>query len=361
MGSEDQRIRIAIDEARAAGVLRGGVLNVAVGAEARDDCAVLELTPDTDLVIGTDFVRGTGFFLFAEGVLSYEDVGWYLVAANVSDIAAMGARPAGIVVATRYAKDLTDEQWRSVMKGICAACHEFDVPLLGGDSGGYSENVLSAAAIGTVPHGAALLRSAGRAADRVFVTGSVGTAGAAVAYFYRGRHRGVVLPEPIEQSLLEAWRRVRPAVLQGAWLARSGLCRCALDTSDGLKAGLLELAVRSNVDVVVNMDDVPMDLALIAVADAMALDPIELALSDSVDFRLLFTVADEHVGSVTAEFLHQGWTLHEIGFLREAAGEPKVVSRGESNRGDNVPGVTWEQGEVASVDRLHPRHGRPSR
>lgn len=354
MSTEDIRIQIAIEEAEKAGVLRSGGLPVLVDITARDDCAVLQISPALDLVIGSDFIRGTEFYLFGEGEISFEDIGWYLVAANISDLAAMGATPAGVVVAIRYARDLSDEEWRAVLRGVCKACSAFDTALLGGDSGGYTANVLSAAAIGTVPHGRALLRSGGLAGDRLFITGSVGLAGAAVAYFYRGRHRGASVAPEVEERLRDSWRRASPAYRQGPWLAESGLCRCCIDTSDGLKAALFEIAARSEVDVVVAPDAVPIDPAANVVANVMALNPMELGMSDSVDFRLLFAIPEAHSERVREYFKRQGWGIHEIGFLRESSGPPRVTAVGDYE----IPGLAWDQSDTATVDRLLKRRGR---
>jgi thiamine-monophosphate kinase len=354
MSTEETRIRIALEEVTRAGVLRGGSLPVLLDVGDRDDCAVVQVSAELDLVIGTDFVRGTGFYLFAEGVLSHGDVGWYLVAANLSDIAAMGADPAGIVVATRYSKEMTDEQWRALLRGICEACKYHGVPLLGGDSGGYSADVLSAGAIGTVPHGRALLRSGGVAGDRLYITGTVGAAGAAVAYFYRGRHQGVRLRQETEERLRDSWRRVMPAIKQGQWLVKNGASRCALDTSDGLKAGLSEISARSGVDVVLVPAAVPVDPAAQAVAEAMRLSVLDVALSDSVDFRLLFSVPDATAPVVEAGFQENGWELYQIGYLRKANGMPRVVAVG-GQRDEEIPGIAWDQSDDATVDRLSRR------
>jgi thiamine-monophosphate kinase len=357
MSTEETRIRIALEEITRAGVLRGGSLPVLLGADGRDDCAVVQLSAELDLVIGTDFVRGTGFYLFIEGVLSHEDVGWYLVGANLSDIAAMGADPAGVVVATRYSKEMTDDQWRALLRGICEACKYHSVPLLGGDSGAYSADVLSAAAIGTVPHGRALLRSGGVAGDRLYITGTVGAAGAAVAYFYRGRHQGVRLSQEVEERLRDSWRRVMPAIRQGQWLVKNAASRCALDTSDGLKAALSEIAARSGVDVVVLPAALPVDPAAQAIADAMSLSVLDVALSDSVDFRLLFSVPDATGPIVEAGFQENGWELYDIGYLREADGPPRVVAIG-SQGNEEIPGIAWDQSDDATVDRLIRRRQR---
>lgn len=118
---EQVRIAIAVEEAERAGVLSASPLKTLVGLSALDDCAVIELTGGLDLVVGSDFVRGTEFHLFREGILSHRDLGWYLVAANLSDLAAMGATPVGIVVALRYAKSMSDHEWRKLLRGVCLA------------------------------------------------------------------------------------------------------------------------------------------------------------------------------------------------------------------------------------------------
>src|SRR5437762_3018688 len=71
-------------------------VSLAVRAEDQDDCAVYDFSDNLSLVVGMDFVRGTGFKLFQEGLLDYFDLGYYLVVANLSDIAAMGAKPIGL-------------------------------------------------------------------------------------------------------------------------------------------------------------------------------------------------------------------------------------------------------------------------
>lgn len=351
LGLEERRIQIALEQANLAGVLRGGAAAITCGADNRDDCAVLEIGGEFDLVIGSDFVRGTGFFLFEEGVLSYEDIGWYLAAANISDVAAMGARQGGLLIAVRWSKDLTDEQWRDIHKGISAACQRFGAPLLGGDSGSYSAQVLSGAAIGFVKKGKALRRSNGVPGDKVFISGTIGAAGAAIAYFTRGRRQGIQLDPAVESRLANAWRRVVPAVEQGVWIAESGVSLCALDTSDGLKAGLLEIAERSSVDIVVSASAIPVDPAARRVADAMGLGILELAMSDSVDFRLLFTVTPPNADRVIQEFTDRKWELYEIGYLRAPEGPPRVV-QSSGVLEEEIPGIPWEQSDVPTVDRL---------
>src|SRR5918992_3826419 len=158
-------------------------LPASVGLEGLDYCAVVPVGNGFDLIIGSDFVRGEEFHLYRAGMLNRQDIGYFLIGANASDLAAMGAAPLGIVVAFRYTPEMSDEEFGEIMEGVCKACADFGMPLLGGDTGGYPLSVLSAAALGTCPSGRALLRSGGREGDKLFLTGDVGTAGAAIRYF----------------------------------------------------------------------------------------------------------------------------------------------------------------------------------
>src|SRR5712691_7591966 len=86
-------------------------LRLIAGVEDADDCAVFDIYGDLSLVVGTDFVRGTNFMLFQEGYLNYFDLGYYLVVANLSDIAAMGAQPVGLTTIIRYPHSLEDNDF----------------------------------------------------------------------------------------------------------------------------------------------------------------------------------------------------------------------------------------------------------
>ena len=124
--------------------------DLTAGVDAQDDCAVFRLTGEQDLVVGSDYVRGPKFRLYEMGLLDDYDVGYYLIAANVSDIAAMGARPIGVVTVVRYPPDMSDDTFTSTLRGIRDACRHFSAPNVGGDIGGAERLILSATALGVV-------------------------------------------------------------------------------------------------------------------------------------------------------------------------------------------------------------------
>lgn len=350
MSTEQRRIQTILDlVSKAPGIAASGH-EATVGLPALDDCAVVPLPGDLDLVIGSDFVRGETFYLFREGVLSWYDLGYYLIGANASDLAAMGATPMGAVVVARYSPRMSDDDFRDVMAGVVRACADFSMPLLGGDTGGYDISVLAATAIGTCPRGRALLRSGGRPGDVLYVTGTVGLAGAAVAYFTRARKQGLSLSHADEDLLADAWRRVKPALAQGRFLVENGLAACGIDTSDGLRAACRQIAEASKVGVQLDPTSVPLHPLAREVARFLAIDPLAFALSDSVDFRLAFSTAPSTAPFVHTAFRERGWELFRIGTLQHSdAGMVYILVDG---RPEPAPGVEWSHSDVLTVDAL---------
>src|SRR5262249_40185206 len=98
MDTEARRLAIIMETLRMHPAATATGLEASVGVLQRDDCAVLPFNSDYDMVFGSDFVRGEGFILFKKGILSRREIGYYLIGANVSDLAAMGATPLGITV-----------------------------------------------------------------------------------------------------------------------------------------------------------------------------------------------------------------------------------------------------------------------
>lgn len=298
-------------------------LTPTVGIEDFDDCAVMPLNDEHDLIVGSDFVRGERFGLYELGLLNAFDIGAYLVAANVSDLAAMGASPFGLTTIFRYTEDTSDKHFEEVFCGIINACDNYRIPLLGGDTGTYDTPVLSATAFGTCRKGHALLRSTGICDDLVFLTDMTGVAGAAYRYFYHNRNNRLHDLSPSDETeLIGSWKNIHPAIEQGIALSSDRLSACAIDTSDGLGMACSIIAQMSDVDVILRSNDIPISDLLVRVADSLGASPLQLALGVSVDFCLLFTAHQSNKDAIQTLFSKNGWNLHEIGYLtapRESA------------------------------------------
>ncbi|ANN18041.1 thiamine-phosphate kinase [Amycolatopsis orientalis] len=309
----------------------GSRVELITGADDQDDCAVFRLTGNHDLVVGTDYVRGPKFRLYEMGHLDEYDLGYYLVAANLSDIAAMGAKPIGLLSVVRYPAEMDDVLFGFVMKGIHDACAAFGCPNVGGDIGGAERLILAASALGVCPAGGALLRSGAKPGDVVCLTAPTGLAGAAMAYLRAG------IPDPVIEgllpSLLANWKRPVARIGEGLALAASGVVRSCQDTSDGLKATLLSIADLSGVGIAVDERAVPVPGSVAAVAAHVGVEPLALVLGDSVDFELVFTVPPCRVDE-----LAESVDFHRIG---EVVEEQEVVLVGEDGSRAALPGKAW--------------------
>ncbi|HZM76126.1 MAG TPA: thiamine-phosphate kinase [Candidatus Limnocylindrales bacterium] len=325
------------------------VATLALGADMRDDCAVFDLRGPVSLVAGSDYVRGPKFALYEQGLLSNFDIGYYVVAANVSDVAAMGAMPIGVLTVVRYPSDLSDDGFHEIMAGIHQACTDFGTLNVGGDIGNAERIILSASALGVCEQGAALTRGGARPGDRLCVTGPCGVLGAAVAYFPKREANGWVLPEATETHLLDGWRRPRARVAEGRVLSSGRFATSCQDTSDGLKATIEQLAEASGVGFDVEEDEVGIDPSVAAVAKLLDIDDIALAMSASADFQLAFTVPQESLSECRKAFAGRGLSFEVIGRATEPGSGLRL--KGRNGEFGPIPGVAWKH-QTSDISRL---------
>ena len=225
------------------------------------------------LVEGTHFRRDT---------MTFADLGWRAVAANVSDLAAMGADPRYVLVATLLGPGLTLADVDALAEGIAEGCRAHDVRVAGGDLVRAGTTGITIAAFGSTPPARPLLRrDAARAGDRVAVSGTPGAAAAGLALIDAGR-----ATEPAAAPLLRAHRRPQARVHLGRAAAGAGV-RCAIDISDGLLQDLGHIAARSGVGIEVAAAQVPLHPAAVALLGTGA--ALDLALGGGEDFELALT------------------------------------------------------------------------
>jgi thiamine-monophosphate kinase len=209
-----------------------------------DDGAIVRPSPGMELVISTDMlVSGTHFLADANP----EDLGWKALAVNVSDMAAMGARPRWALLAA--ALPAATESWiERFARGFFACAGEFGVDIVGGDTTKGPRN-FCVTILGEVPEGQALLRSGAQAGDGIWISGSPGRAALGLAHL-QGRTQ---LAEP--GPCLAALQRPQPRVALG--LALHGLATAAIDVSDGLLADLGHILDESKVSATLNIPGLP--------------------------------------------------------------------------------------------------------
>ena len=262
-----------------------------------DDAATVKLPDGGQLVIASDFIRGPQFNLAEAGHLSFTDLAHYLVAANASDISAMGVRPCGFLDVFRYPPGTAAEIQQEFFHGLKSAAQHYEVEIVGGDSGGYSTFVLSGTCFGFAAANQPVLRRSGaKTGDLVCLVGNPGRCRAAQLAAL-SLPTGTVDSKIIDELLI-GWRRPSPPIEFGSWLGENRLATAAMDTSDGLGSSIHDICVASNVGASIDSSLVPVLDNVEKIANLADLEPVALSLSVSPDFALLFTVNPQNLDGV---------------------------------------------------------------
>jgi thiamine-monophosphate kinase len=255
-----------------------------------DDAAVIATPAGRQLVLTTD--------LLAEGIhfdlrtASFEDIGYKAAIANLSDIAAMGARPEHVLVALAIPASCTESNILRLYKGLMAACRPYKVSLIGGDTSASSGGLfLSLTVTGTVPAGSALLRSGAQVGDLIYVTGTIGDSLAGLQLLSRRKQLTVSRLSRKDREFLIARHRHPIAHCRfGQLLNTLQLADASIDLSDGLSGDLRHLCEESLVGAEIHAATLPLSSSLLAYARTSRIDPMKLALQGGEDYELLFTV-----------------------------------------------------------------------
>lgn len=244
-------------------------VRVAIG----DDAAVLRLAPGEEFVVSTDAaVEGVHF---RRDRMAAATAGRRAVAAALSDLAAMGAVPRGLLLAA--ASPAARRSWlEGMLRGALAAARRHRCPVVGGNLSRAGEISLTSTAVGSVPRGRALRRDTARPGDRILVTGTLGRSALALL---RSERRGAPLRQ-VPQPRLRAGRALLG--LRGA-----GAC---IDVSDGLAADLGHLLRASGVGARVDPAALPRPRGFERACAELGADPLALLVGGGEDFELLFTL-----------------------------------------------------------------------
>ena len=209
-------------------------------------------------------------------------IGHRAVAVNLSDLAAMGARPRLMTLSLALPPDLPLADFDALVDGALALAARAHVRLVGGNiTRTPGPLVVDVTAIGSVPRRRVLQRAGARPGDHVFVSGTPGDARAALALLAAG--------EPGPQDLVARYLHPEPRIRLGVLLARNRAATSAVDLSDGLADGLSRLAEAGGVGIEVQADALPVSDAARAFYSARGADPVREALAGGDDYELLFT------------------------------------------------------------------------
>ncbi|PTX58850.1 thiamine-phosphate kinase [Melghirimyces profundicolus] len=297
-----------------------------VEVDAGDDAAVLKPARDRSTVFTCDTMVETVHF--RTGTMEPDDIGWKCMAANISDVAAMGGTPSCALVSLAVPETWRGEELKGLYAGMREICRRFGVRIVGGDTVRSPEHlVVTVALIGEVEPDRSLLRSHGRPGDVVFVTGELGASKAGLHLLMSDPHPELLRRYP---GLVEAHRRPVPGVEAGRWLLGTGQRIACDDVSDGLAQEAWEIAEASRVRLVLEGERIPISSETRRYAEEVGEDPLEWAFSGGEDFCLVGTVSREHWPGLMREAEDSGLRLFPIGWVEE--GSPGVDWIVDGNR-----------------------------
>jgi thiamine-monophosphate kinase len=283
-----------------------------------DDAAVIAPGRNTRLVVTTDaLVEGVHF---SRAWSSPRDIGHKALAVNLSDLAAMGARPRWALVSLAIADTWSVSEIDELVDGLSAVARRFDVSVAGGNLTRSPAGLMAdVTAGGEVAPRRWLTRSGGRPGDELWLSGTIGGSAAALA----AMSEGPTADDDRLRGCLEKHRRPEPRVRLGLALARSRAARAAMDLSDGLADAVTQLAAASGCGATIRAEALPIDAEAREWWAARGQDPVLAAAKGGEDYELLAAVPARWSGRLRAVRRHVADpALTRIGVLTR---DPAVV------------------------------------
>jgi thiamine-monophosphate kinase len=323
------------------------------GGEAASSGPGVRVGPGDDCAV----VAGDGIALtvdmavedvhFRRSWLGPSEIGYRSAAGAISDLAAVAARPIGILASVALGPGDEAEFGPAVMAGVVAAAADAGAILLGGDlTRSPGPLVVDIVAVGEAP--TPVLRSGAEAGDEVWVTGELGAAAVAVAAWLDGRE-----PDPAARA---AYVCPAPRIREALWLAQRAIPTAMVDLSDGIAGDAGHIAAASGVRVVVRAGALPV-AEVASAAASTAGELVRLAAAGGEDYELCFTARAGTVAAVAGEFEERfGVRLTLVGEVTAGEGggsgagsvEGSVEAKGRGSGGGS--GAGQGDGSVVVVD-----------
>lgn len=281
-----------------------------------DDCALLTPTPGRQLAISSDMlVEDRHFFKGADPFM----LGHKSLAVNLSDLAAMGARPLGFTLA--LALPAADPVWlEGFSRGLFALADAHDCELIGGDTTKGPLNICITV-FGELAPGHALRRDAAQAGDDIWISGTLGDARLALAGYWKE----LALLDEDHAQAAQRMHMPTPRVALGLALAARPIARAALDISDGLVGDLGHILAASRVGATLEVDALPAGTVLARQEQALRR---RFTAAGGDDYELCFTAPVSDREAVLEAGRASGTAVTRVGRIEAEAGLRFVDAQG---------------------------------
>lgn len=299
-----------------------------------DDCAVFDPGGKSCLAVTTDMLLED--IHFRRRWMSSYFLGRKSLSVNLSDLAAVGARPYACLLSLALPADLTQDYFHSFMKGFLEEGARWGIPLIGGDLSHSTSIVVSVTAWGCFETGVPVWRSSAQDKDILVLIGEIGLSRLGLEIL-EGEDPSELSTIEHEDSLaqwagdsfryqcLKAHLLPQAMVGVGIWLSENRVVNAMIDISDGLCSDLFQIARQSQLSAEIEVDHLPVPERGLGKVKAL-----EAALDGGEDYALLFTASQEQLDRLTSTYLSDFPPYKVIGHL--SRGEPAVYLKQSGKR-----------------------------
>ncbi|HEX6332641.1 MAG TPA: thiamine-phosphate kinase [Flavisolibacter sp.] len=294
-----------------------------------DDAAVIDHFGKQTVITSDMLIEGVHFDLMYTPL---KHLGYKTVVVNVSDLCAMNATPTHIILSMGFSNRFSVEALDEFYEGVYAACREYQVDLVGGDTSSSQKGfIISCTAIGEVAPGRFVKRSGAKKGDLLCVSGDLGAAYLGLTLLER--EKKIFLENPGVQPDLEGEKYIVGRILKPEarkdlveFFETSGVMPSAMiDVSDGLSSEILHICRQSKTGCVLYEEKIPIAEETKLAAFKFNLDPTACALSGGEDYELLFTVHQDDYEKIV-----RNADISIIGYMTDAEEGAHIITKGGS-------------------------------
>lgn len=292
-----------------------------------DDAAVIDHFGKQTVITNDLLVEGVHFDLMYTPL---KHLGYKTVVVNVSDICAMNATPTQVILGLAFSNRFSLEALDEFYEGVYAACTEYGVDLIGGDTTTSQKGfIISCTAIGEVSPDKFVKRSGAQKGNLLCVSGDLGAAFLGVTLLEREKR--IFLENPGVQPDLEGEKYIVGRILKPearkdiiAFFAEAGIMPTSMiDVSDGLSSEILHICKQSRVGCVLYEEKIPIAEESRQAAFKFNLDPTACALSGGEDYELLFTISQDDYDK-----LKDNADISVIGYMTDEEAGAHIFTKG---------------------------------
>ncbi len=289
-----------------------------------DDCAILPANELFDFVITTDMLVEDVHFVRSK--ITPFNLGHKALAVNLSDIAAMGAKPIDSFLSIGIPSNVEVEYLDELMEGYHQLSDIYHLPLMGGDTTRSPEKlILNISVIGMIGKNRSRLRSMACTDDIIAVTGYLGDSAAGLKVILDNQASNY-----LTDYLVQCHNRPHAEVNEGQWLGAQTGVNAMIDISDGIASDLKHILKASKKGGYIDINKLPVSSQLIEYADIKGLNITQLATTGGEDYRLLLTIEPTSFENVSNGFNQKfGRPLYPIGRIVDETPVLKYFKNGE--------------------------------